>query len=122
MNEINEILKRLQEAQRKSGLSYAMLEKKTGISHSTIQRYITGKSRKVPFADIEKICRALGCDPAEVIGWSDEPDDDELFDLRDQLRRDPQMRTLFGLAKRATPSDVRAAIAMLKALEGNRDE
>lgn len=119
MNEINEILKRLQEAQRESGLSYVQLEKRTGLSKSSIQRYISGTTKKVPFSDLEKICRALGCDPVEVLGWSEDPDDAELYDLREQMRRDPEMRNLFDLARRATPSDLRAAAAVLKALEKN---
>ena len=66
-----EIIQKLQEAQKESGLSYAVLEKMTGISHSSIQRYLTGTSKKFSFEDVTKIARALALDPAEVMGWKD---------------------------------------------------
>ncbi len=41
--------------------------------------------------------------------------------LRESLRKDPNMRMLFSAARSATPEHIRAAVAMLKALEPPED-
>lgn len=51
---------------------------------------------------------------------SDETDD--TWALRERYRRDPNYRLLFDAAERATPEHLRAAAAMLKALEGTSDD
>lgn len=42
---------------------------------------------------------------------------DDAWEIRERLRRDPAYRTLFSAANNATPEHLRAAAAMLKALE-----
>ena len=49
-----------------------------------------------------------------------EPDDP--WELRERLRRDPDMRVLFDAAAKASPEHLKAAAAMLKALEPPEDE
>lgn len=52
------------------------------------------------------------------------PDDSlkESLAIRERLRRDPEYRLLFDAASKATPEHLRAAAAMLKALEGQEDD
>ena len=47
----------------------------------------------------------------------DKPEPDDVWELREQLRRSPEMRMLFDAAGSASPEHLRAAAAMLKALE-----
>lgn len=124
------------------GLTMEELGKKIGVSKPTIKRYESGIIDNIPSDKIEALAKALDSTPQYIMGWTDrpelmpsthalagritatvEPDDEmDIWELREQLRRDPAMRTLFDLARRATPSDVRAAAAMLKALEDQSDE
>lgn len=53
----DERLQRLQKAIADSGMTYAELEEKTGIAKSSLQRYATGATKKIPIDFIEAIAR-----------------------------------------------------------------
>ena len=53
----------------------------------------------------------------DILGRTPQNDDDESWAIRERLRRDPEYRMLFSAAEKATPEHLRAAAAMLKALE-----
>ena len=119
---------RIHQLRLAKGLTMEELGKKVGVSKPTIKRYEAGIIDNIPSDKIEAIANALETTPAYIMGWDEQADpasveaDEDIYDIREELRRNPQIRALFGLARRADPNDVRAAIAMLKALEGNRDE
>lgn len=46
-----------------SGMSYSALSEQTGVSKSTLQRYVTGATKKIPADELCKICRVLGVSP-----------------------------------------------------------
>ncbi|MBR4249931.1 MAG: helix-turn-helix transcriptional regulator [Verrucomicrobia bacterium] len=99
--------------------SDAELAKKMGVSKQTISAWRSGtRSPKRP--TIESLARYFNVNTAWLMGLdvdrSADPDE-ELFELREQLRRDPEIRELFGLAKNATPAEIRAATAMLKSFQ-----
>lgn len=60
----------------------------------------------------------FGCSVDEILGREYEPPsgEDEAFEIRERLRRDPAFRLLFDTAKDSPAMDLRAAAAMLKAL------
>lgn len=63
IQEIQELrAKRLSIAIKKSGLSYPELEKLTGIPKSSLQRYATGATKKIPIDYMEKIADVLNID------------------------------------------------------------
>jgi repressor LexA len=64
--------KRINEAIKASGLSYAELEKMTGFSKSSIQRYATGETKKIPVDFIEKLANITNTDVRYLMGWEDE--------------------------------------------------
>lgn len=72
-NNVNDVIKRLKECIEQSGLSYEQLEKKTGISRSTIQRYANGITSKIPIDAIKTIAEALGVKAEYIMGWDDTP-------------------------------------------------
>lgn len=59
----------LKNAREKSGLSYSELSKFTGITKSTLQRYETGTTSKIPLNVIDKIATALNVTPEHLMGW-----------------------------------------------------
>lgn len=63
------IINRLKYAIENSNLSYMELEKKTGIAKSSIQRYASGKTRKVPIDAVNEIATATGFSAAWIMGW-----------------------------------------------------
>lgn len=55
-----------------SGKSYQELESLTGIKKSSLQRYASGVTTKIPLDAIEKLAAAFRVPPAYLMGWSEE--------------------------------------------------
>lgn len=55
---MEERFKRVNAAISESGYTFAELEKKTGIPHSTLQRYASGTTDKIPVTFYEAIAKA----------------------------------------------------------------
>ena len=49
------------------GRSFYWLAKETGISHTTLWRLKKGKALGINFSTLESICRALNCQPGDVL-------------------------------------------------------
>ena len=47
--------------------SFYWLSKETGVSHTTLWRLKKGKAVGINFDTLEKICRALKCQPGDVL-------------------------------------------------------
>ena len=69
-----------------SGKSYQELEKITGIKKSSLQRYASGATAKIPLDVIEKLSKAFNVSQEYIMGWSEStrkiatPDKDKLDD------------------------------------------
>ena len=53
---------------KKQGRTFYWLAKETGISHTTLWRLKKRKALGINFDTLEKICKALGCRPGDVLG------------------------------------------------------
>jgi putative transcriptional regulator len=49
------------------GRTFYWLAKETSISHTTLWRLKKGKALGINFGTLESICRALGCQPGDVL-------------------------------------------------------
>ena len=49
------------------GHSFYWLSKETGVSHTTLWRLKKGRALGINFETLEKICRALACQPGDII-------------------------------------------------------
>lgn len=49
------------------GHSFYWLAKETGVSHTTLWRLKKGRARGINFETLEKICRALACQPGDIV-------------------------------------------------------
>ena len=67
-----DISKRLAQAISKSGLSYAELQKKTNIAKSSIQRYATGATKKIPITAVKSLADATNFSVAWIMGWEED--------------------------------------------------
>ena len=72
---MEKVKQNLKEEREKKGISYADLAKITNIAKSTLQRYETGTTLKIPLDAIKKVADALNIHPSKLMGWDD---DDEL--------------------------------------------
>lgn len=56
----------------KRKMSSAALAEKIGITPANLSILKTGKAKAVRFSTLEAICRALECQPGDVLEYSDE--------------------------------------------------
>ena len=74
-----------------SGKSYQELEKITGIKKSSLQRYASGATAKIPLDVIEKLSKAFNVSQEYLMGWSENtkekssPDQNALTDEEQKL-------------------------------------
>ena len=83
----------------KSELSYVELEKVTGIKKSSLQRYASGVTTKIPLDVIEKLSRAFNVSQEYLMGWDkkeDSPSEPQLTEgekmMLELFRRIPEDR------------------------------
>lgn len=115
---------RIKLIRKSKGISQALVAKTLGISQAAVSQWENGVTdpssiQIVPLADL------LGVSVDELLGHPEpeqSEEDVELFELRERMRRDPSLRILFSAARNASPDHIRAAAAMLKALEPEDDQ
>ena len=56
----------------KSGKSYQELERITGIKKSSLQRYASGATAKIPLTVIEQLSKAFNVSQEYLMGWSED--------------------------------------------------
>ena len=71
--------------QKRKSLSLTQLElaEKVGLTESSISRYESGKIATMPTSTINKICKVLNIEPAELLGLT--PENSFEYDLKDIL-------------------------------------
>jgi len=63
---------RLEELLEDRGHTFYWLAKETGISHSALWKLKHGQLQAMRFDYLEKICRALTCQPGDVLAMTNE--------------------------------------------------
>lgn len=61
--------KRLRDLIEKSEYSYEQLETLSGVKKSSLQRYASGRTVKIPVDAIEKVAPFLGASASQIMGW-----------------------------------------------------
>lgn len=108
---------RIRELRKKAGYSQQQMARKLHLTQGAISQWENGIT--VPAADqLSALADVFEITVDELLGRSvEQPQDDEAWAIRERLRRDPAYRLLFDAADNASPEHLRAAAAMLKALE-----
>lgn len=99
--------------------------KMVGVSQATVSDWEHGK--KIPKAvNLEKMSKIFKVSPLAILGEEDLKPvdvDDEVWSIRNDVRQNPKLRTLFETAKKSKPEDINAAIALLEVLKkGDADD
>lgn len=112
---------RLREIREAKGISQRKAALDLNLSPQVYNRYENGQ-REPSNALLTLLADYFCVSVDEILGReAPDPIEDE-WAVRERLRRDPNYRMLFDAAEKATPEHLRAAAAMLKALEGPEDE
>ena len=109
---------RIRELRKKAGYSQQQMARKLHLTQGAISQWENGIT--VPAADqLSALADVFEITVDELLGRAVEQpaDQDEAWAIRERLRRDPAYRLLFDAADNASPEHLRAAAAMLKALE-----
>lgn len=119
MRTIGENIKALRE---QSGLTQDALAEAADVNRVTLVKYESGKS--IPGAKVlSRLAAALHVSSDVLLGNGEEDMTDEereIWELREQVRRDPERHYLFSLARDANIDDVRQAVAIIDALKNTR--
>ena len=94
---IQNTAERIKELIEQSGKSYQELEAITGIKKSSLQRYASGTTKKIPLEVIEKIATTFDVPKELMVGWSDKKEQiltDRETILLDLFRKTPDEKQL----------------------------
>lgn len=122
---------RLKELRENAGWSQAQLAKKLQVGQSTVGMWENGKNMPQN-AKLEMLATLFGVSTDYLLGRSDTPNgatddstdavtDDELMQMREDIRRNPELRTLFSLTKGATKQEMRQLEGIVRALRGSNN-
>lgn len=114
---------KLKEIRESRGISQRQAAIALNLSPTVYNRYENGL-REPSNVIMLSMADYFGVSVDELLGRTAEQpaDQDEAWTIRERLRRDPAYRLLFDAADNASPEHLRAAAAMLKALEPKEGE
>lgn len=116
-------MNRIRELREARGIDQKVLAMDLGVSQPTISAWETGS--KVPSSkSASKLADYFGVSIDYLLGREEvavEVDED-IWELRERLRRQPELRMLFSATKKATKEDLLKTVRIIEALkEDGRD-
>ena len=119
-------------------ISYRTFAKQCGLSPAYLSMIITGnnpstgKPPVVSYQKLLKIAAGMGMSihqlmqdvedmPVDISSGENEVSDDDLWELREELRRNPDIRMLFSASRGAKKEHIQAAVSVLNTLKGHED-
>ena len=110
---------RLKELRERAGFSQAVLARKLGVRQSTVGMWENGKN-KPQNSKLEMMASIFNVSTDYLLGRSDEPNtdtvEDEIWKMREQIRRDPKRRYLLEFAANGSIEDINRTVAIVDAL------
>ncbi len=109
----------IKELRKAAGMQQKELAILCDVSQPTVSEWEHGK--KDPSGDrLKRLSEIFNVSPMVILGASMDDQSEETSEawaIRERLRRDPNYRILFSAAENAKPEHLRAAAAMIKALQ-----
>ena len=99
-----------------SNLSYLELEKITGIKKSSLQRYASGVTTKIPLDVIEKLSKAFNVSQEYLMGW------DEKKDSPTEPQLSEGEKVLLDLFNRVPEDQQQLVLQMIRAALGSQGQ
>lgn len=80
-----------------------------GVGKSTVRKWENGDIKNMGRDKIELLAKALGVTPGYLMGWTDDlPSvDDELWHMREDMRRNPELRAIFSLSRKTNKTKMK---------------
>lgn len=116
------------------GLSQRQFALKCNVTNGYVSMLIsgvnprTGKTLRPTLDTYVKLADGMGIPLNDLFKAVDDTpvslptDDDELWQMREEMRRNPELRTLYDLQRKATKSELKQMTAFIKAIRSNGHE
>lgn len=111
---MNERANRIKELVMESGKTYTELEKITGVSKSSLQRYASGITTKIPLEVVEKLEIAFGVPRGYIMGWSEKTATESGSGLSEAKQQ------LIALAENCSDEEATRLLQMMELFLGKR--
>lgn len=109
------------------GMTQAQLASRIGVSESAIAMYEAGRRRPKDNV-VEALADVFNVPKWAILYTEDEmqpadevPTDDELYEMRQEFRKNPELRTLLSLTRNATKKEVKQIEAFIRAIRSSND-
>ena len=106
---------RIKNEMQRNSLTLLEIEQRTGIKKSSMHRYISGATGKIPLATIEKLASLFGVSAAYLMGWDEKKDSP----TEPQLSEGEKM--LLDLFNRVPEDQQQLVLQMIRAALGSRE-
>lgn len=73
---------RIKSEMKRNSLTFIEIEQRTGIKKSSMQRYASGETGKIPLSAIEKLSSLFDVSPEYLMGWEEEEKKDSPGELQ----------------------------------------
>lgn len=110
---------RLRQLMKQHGVTNYRLAKEIGCSASTVATWVDGD--KQPSAKyIQSLAGYFGVSTDYLMGSddTDTEENSEMAEMLEDIRRNPELRTMFSITRNATPEQLRQYINVIKAIRG----
>ncbi len=74
----NSINKRIRQARINKDMTLLEVANKLGVTEATVQRYESGEIKNIKHKTIQNLSNILGVSPSYLMGWEDEPEEDDI--------------------------------------------
>ena len=106
---------RIKSEMLRNSMTLLEIEQRTGIKKSSMQRYVSGETGKIPMSAIEKLASVFGVSAAYLMGW------DEKKDSPSEPQLTEGEKILLDLFREVPESDQQMVLNMIRAALGNRE-
>ena len=106
---------RIRSEMQRNGLTLIEIEQRTGIKKSSMQRYVSGQTGKIPMSAIEKLADLFGVPATYLMGW------DEKKDSPSEPQLTEGEKVLLDLFNRVPEDQQQLVLQMIRAALGSRE-
>ena len=106
---------RIKYEMQRNSLTLLEIEQRTGIKKSSMQRYVSGETGKIPMSAIEKLANLFGVSGAYLMGWDEKEDSPS----EPQLTEGEKM--LLDLFNRVPKDQQQLVLQMIRAALGSQE-
>ncbi len=106
---------RIKSEMLRNSLTLIEIEQRTGIKKSSMQRYVSGETGKIPLSAIEKLATLFRVPAAYLMGW------DEKKDSPSELQLTEGEKILLDLFNRVPEDKQQLVLQMIRAALGSQE-